>query len=261
MRARMGRWTRTPSSALSLALCFALGVAPLPALAAKKKPGPAAPTPQEDKVRAEAKMNFQSAQKAYSLGQFSEALGLYSEAYRIDPQPAMLYNIAQCHRMLGNHERAIFFYTRFLDAFGGNPKNAKLVRELIAESQTKQAEASKLQAEREASNRERELEMARYAAARAEAEAVNRREAEARSKLPPDAGMPGDAPLASSLTPGGTSSPSQPAGELKKDEQGLTKKWWFWAAVGGVAIAAGATAYVATAPQGRPTTLGTWDMR
>jgi tetratricopeptide (TPR) repeat protein len=30
--------------------------------------------------------------------------------------PAFLFNIGQCHRKLGQHEQAIFFYSRYLKA-------------------------------------------------------------------------------------------------------------------------------------------------
>ena len=37
---------------------------------------------------------------------------LYTAAHDAKPLPALLFNIAQCHRQLGNHERALFFYRR-----------------------------------------------------------------------------------------------------------------------------------------------------
>jgi len=50
----------------------------------------------------------------YDLGEFQQAASDYIDAYRIKPVPALLYNIAQCYRKAGQHERAKQFYERYL---------------------------------------------------------------------------------------------------------------------------------------------------
>ena len=50
----------------------------------------------------------------YNVGHFEQALDLYSRAYQALPTPALLFDIGQCHRMLGNGERAIFFFQGYL---------------------------------------------------------------------------------------------------------------------------------------------------
>src|SRR5437764_93903 len=77
---------------------------------------------------------FERATIAYKLGRFEEALVLYSKAYEAFPLPALLFNIGQCHKMLKNHERAIFFFRGFLQD-KPDDKSRPIVESLIAESQ------------------------------------------------------------------------------------------------------------------------------
>ena len=57
----------------------------------------------------------------YSLGHFAESSALFEEAYQLDPAPILLFNVAQCQRHLGNSERALLFYRRYLE---GAPADA-----------------------------------------------------------------------------------------------------------------------------------------
>jgi len=57
----------------------------------------------------------------YSLGHFAESSALFEEAYQLDPAPVLLFNVAQCQRHLGNSERALLFYRRYLE---GAPADA-----------------------------------------------------------------------------------------------------------------------------------------
>lgn len=107
---------------------------------------PPQPTEAEQIARAE----FERAQRAYDLGRFDEAIGHYGRAYEAMPLPPLLFNIAQCHRLLGEYAQAAFFYRRYLD-LAGNPANAGLTRELLSEMEQRQS-----QAERDASARARE---------------------------------------------------------------------------------------------------------
>jgi tetratricopeptide (TPR) repeat protein len=89
-----------------------------------------------------ARVIFDSAQREYDLGNFEAALKGYSEAYRLMPAPAFLFNIGQCHRQLGQYERAAFFYRRFLALEPESP-NAAVVQELLQTVEAKQAELEK----------------------------------------------------------------------------------------------------------------------
>lgn len=91
---------------------------------------------------AKAKALFKSAVSAYNLGEFDQALKLYTEIYKLQPLPDLLFNIGQCHRQMGNFERAQFFFNRFLDTAPTNP-NIEIARSLMAEMKTKQEAADK----------------------------------------------------------------------------------------------------------------------
>jgi tetratricopeptide (TPR) repeat protein len=67
----------------------------------------------------EAKAHYELGVTAYGLGHFDRALAAFTRAYRLDPAPILLYNIAQAHRKLGNREEAIQHYRRYLDAVPG----------------------------------------------------------------------------------------------------------------------------------------------
>lgn len=95
---------------------------------APSRPASAAPSPTQAN-RARAKALFERAEKTYYLGHFEEARKLYAKAYKAAPLPGFLYNIGQCHRMLKQYEKAIFFYKGYLQATDAS--NQKVVRRLI----------------------------------------------------------------------------------------------------------------------------------
>ncbi len=85
-----------------------------------------------------AKVHFERGQRMYNLGEFAAALDEYKTAYRLNPLPAFLFNIGQCHFALGDYDRAIFFYEGFLRESPSGEYRAQ-VEKLIAEAEAKQA--------------------------------------------------------------------------------------------------------------------------
>jgi tetratricopeptide (TPR) repeat protein len=85
-----------------------------------------------------AKELFRQAEVHFKLGEFDQALPLYKQAYREKPLPAMLFNIAQCHRFLKQYERCAFFFERFLLEVPDTPHRENVL-EMI--EQCKKAEA------------------------------------------------------------------------------------------------------------------------
>jgi tetratricopeptide (TPR) repeat protein len=73
----------------------------------------AAPAAAADAQR-EAKQHFKRGATEYNLGHFREAIAAFQQAYRLDPSPILLYNIASAHRKLGENEQALFFFRRYL---------------------------------------------------------------------------------------------------------------------------------------------------
>ena len=176
----------------------------------------------------DAKPHVAAADKAYQLGRFADALGEYSKAYELFAAPPLLFNIAQCHRNLKNWDRAIFFFEGYLAARPA-AQNRKFVEELLQEAQgelDKQREAIRRRAEADEKVRlqAEQLRLTDEQKLRIEAErqrlddsrrfAVARHEEDDRGRR-----------------------------DRERQQNGLTHQWWFWTAVGGVALAAGGTAY------------------
>ncbi len=68
----------------------------------------------DDAATKAAKRHFSKGEKLFALGRFDEALGHYEQAFESKPLPGFLFNIAQCHRNLGNLDQAIFSYRKYL---------------------------------------------------------------------------------------------------------------------------------------------------
>jgi tetratricopeptide (TPR) repeat protein len=68
----------------------------------------------EDRGTQVARQHFQKGQRLYEVAKFQEALEAFTAAYETKPLYDFLFNIGQCHRRLGNHDSALFFYRGFL---------------------------------------------------------------------------------------------------------------------------------------------------
>jgi tetratricopeptide (TPR) repeat protein len=166
--------------------------------------------------KADARAHVVEADTHFKLGRFTEALAEYTKAYEIFPAPPLLFNIGQCHRNLKNWERAAFFFEGFLRERPDAPNRA-VVEDLLKEARD-QAEAARVaaakQAEDEAAKKRLDLEAEQR---RVTAEQEARRDEQHRRDAQPIAKAEPHVPV--------------------------YKKWWFWAAVGSGALAAGGTAY------------------
>ena len=65
-------------------------------------------------LRARAREQIKSGDTNYRLSRFKEALADYEAAYRLKAHPGIIFNIAQAHRQLKDHEKACFYYKLFL---------------------------------------------------------------------------------------------------------------------------------------------------
>lgn len=126
-----------------------------------------APCGAQDKVDEEAakkQAKIQSKQAAihYNLGRFKQAIASYTEAYESYPAPEILFNLAQCYRQVGDHEKALFFFEGYIREMPEAP-NRQVVLELIEESKKSrdkvQADQERLAKSKE-KQREKELEIA-----------------------------------------------------------------------------------------------------
>ncbi len=171
------------------------------------------PTKKVDADEVKARALFKDGQTAYDVGEFKHALDLYADAYKLKPLPGFLFNIAQCHRQLGDFKMAAFFFSRFIDTSKPEASNVELARELLTDMNRRQDEADR--------------------AAAAEREKPK-----------------SDAPVATSLEPKPMLEPSLPPPPPPPapvvEEVPLTKKGWFWGVLGGavVVVAGGVVAGV-----------------
>ncbi len=64
--------------------------------------------------RAAAREHYYRGTKAFELGLYDEAIAEYMAAYKAKDDPALLYNIAQSHRLAGHPVEALRFYKVYL---------------------------------------------------------------------------------------------------------------------------------------------------
>jgi hypothetical protein len=69
---------------------------------------------EEPSVDAAAAEAFSRGEGFYAEGKFKAAIEAFSEAQRVAPHAATLFNIARCHENLGNHSEAFSFYQQSL---------------------------------------------------------------------------------------------------------------------------------------------------
>jgi tetratricopeptide (TPR) repeat protein len=63
---------------------------------------------------------------------YDTAISLYGKAYDLIPEPVLLFNIAQAHRLAGHGAEALEFYEQFLVESPGGPQ-AKIAAEFVEE--------------------------------------------------------------------------------------------------------------------------------
>jgi tetratricopeptide (TPR) repeat protein len=92
----------------------------------------------DDAATRSAKKLYERALKLYNLSKFADALDLFQQAYDAKPIPAFLFNIGQCHRGLGDYDKAIFSYKKYLQ-LQPDADNRDKVEQLISDLEDKQA--------------------------------------------------------------------------------------------------------------------------
>ncbi len=159
---------------------------------------------KEDKEKAAA--HYKEGKKLFDLGKFPEAIAEWEKGYAAKEDKAFLINLGHAHREMGNFDKAIFYYKRYLVGIDDNAPQRAAVLEYISVLEAKRVEAQR-KAEEEAKAKE------------------------ARNNPPPDLSVkkePKDKPL-------------PPPPPPPPEEGGILTKWWFWTGVavvvgGGVAI-------------------------
>lgn len=138
-----------------------------------------------------AKKLYGEGQAAYQQGDFAAALALFQQAYDTFPAPALLFNIAQCHRKMSNAAAALETLEKYKAGDPNMPAKTKQdvdtqieeARKIVEEEKRKQAEQEAIAAKARA---EAEAAAASKAKAEAEAAAAAKAKAEAEAEQGPD---------------------------------------------------------------------------
>jgi tetratricopeptide (TPR) repeat protein len=153
--------------------------------------------------REKARAAFAEGRQHFDLGEYKDALESFKLAYRNFEDPKILFNIAQCHRQLGNKQEAVDFYRKYLNKVPDAPNREEV-----------QATIEKLNAA--------------LAAERA-------------SKSTPPQGTLGEPPTGGAAQAENRAAPTPPttATASATEKTPAAKKWWVWTVVGGAVVAVG----------------------
>jgi tetratricopeptide (TPR) repeat protein len=152
--------------------------------------------------------------QAYRAGDYRRALERYQASYELTQFPLTLFNMAQCLRRLGERDRAIELYSRYLVA-ERDPVQRERVQRLLQDL--------------------RELQRREQTAAAPAAPAP------APSSAAPSAAAPSVLPAAPLAAPAPVTGATPAAGESDGGVRPWYRRWYVWAIIG-VAVAGGVTA-------------------
>jgi tetratricopeptide (TPR) repeat protein len=98
----------------SRAIAAAIAISILPATSGVVLAAPGSPAPAQPDPRLEAKRLSASGQAHFDLGEYDAAIVDFKEAYRLFPSPGLLYNLGQAHRLKGDCGGALTMYRNYL---------------------------------------------------------------------------------------------------------------------------------------------------
>ena len=175
----------------------------------------------------QARAHFQQGDTYFKLDKYAPALQEFEQAYLAKQDPSFLYNIAQCHRLMGDRVEAIRFYKRYINDAPAAPNRP------VAEKHVHDLEAA--------------IEAEQLTGARPPPPApVSPVSPAAPAGGPPPssgAGAPPPSPPAIALNAPPPSPPqsdavltNSPGALTSPDEHPIYTRWWFWTAIGGVVV-------------------------
>jgi tetratricopeptide (TPR) repeat protein len=168
-----------------------------------------------------AKEIFEKAQEHFRLREFADTIPLLKEAYRLYPSSLFLYNLAQCHLELKQYEEAVSYFENFIEV-DPKSKNRPQAEKYLKQSREGLAVAQEQKRVEEEAKREQERLQKMI-------------ELEKQKQ-------------------------NQPVAVVDKGKPVYTK-WWFWTAIGGVAVAGTGTAVGVSIAKSIPNTdLGNRDI-
>ncbi len=174
-----------------------------------------------------ARAHSQEGDAYYKLEKYANAITEYEQAYLAKPDPSFLYNIAQCHRLMGNGAEAIHFYRRFLKDAPNAPNRA------VAEKHIRDLEDV-------ASHGTAPSPMAPPPAPVAPGPASPPPTESPFAPLPssptsPPSALNAPAPTSTPVSTTPTVENGTPSSQ--NESQPIYHKWWFWTGVGAVVVA------------------------
>jgi len=89
-------------------------------------------SPADQAAADKAREFFERGEAFFKLEKYKEALDQYEQGYLAKSDASFLYNIAQCHRLMGDKQTALRFYRRFLNEATRVP-NRPIVEQHIAD--------------------------------------------------------------------------------------------------------------------------------
>jgi tetratricopeptide (TPR) repeat protein len=186
----------------------------------------------------EARAYSDKATAAFALAKYAVAAENFEKAFELKPDPALLYNAAQAHRLAGNKDRALVLYKNYLRVYAKQDKRAEIearideIEKAIAHDkavETKPPNSTEPFAAGPPAGNTAPPPPAPAPAAPPPAETPPSSQIVAVPPPPPPA-----APAATETTPTLVAQPPPSA----RDDDSLFKKPWFWIATGGgVAVA------------------------
>ena len=169
----------------------------------------------------DARAHYEQAVAHYNLDEFAPALAEFREAYRLKPDPSFLFNIAQCHRKLGETDAALDFYRKYLRSLPDAPNRADVER-IVADLRSRQTSAP-------------------AAAMPAPAPLVE--------APPPIAPPPAPAPVEPAPAPRADVLVATPATQAPAP---IYRRWWFWTGLGAVVVGAVVASVALSRPAPQP---------
>ena len=195
-----------------------------------------------------ARDQVKQAAAAYNLGHFDEAAEHYEEAYRLVPDPVLLFNIAQSYRLGGKPDKALNAYRAFLRTAGTEASNREVAEKHIAEIKRHQEENKGSPAETVATPSTFPATPPLASPPPLPPQGVPSQGVSSQGVSPPvgTAGSPPQNPALPLAGPADLSTSAQSDSGAASQEVGrpFYKTWWFWTAVGGAVVAGTVTAFL-----------------
>jgi hypothetical protein len=86
----------------------------------------------DDAATASLKKHYEQGAKYYNIGKYDEAIKEFEAAYEAKPDPLILYNLAQAHRLAGHNTEALRIYKNHLRAMPDSPYLADVQKHIAA---------------------------------------------------------------------------------------------------------------------------------